>query len=121
MGKRGGAKKAPNSVLGSNDNISLREEITGKKQNNKGGTCNAKNILKVEHMERLAVWAGGEASMPCFAAFYGQKLASLGESLGLPPNPSLFACQRFVSQPDDSVLNHQICIGFYYFCVLFSF
>ena len=94
MGKRGGARKAQTSAT--NNNVTLREETTGKMQT-KRGSSNAKHMLKVEHLERLAVWAGGEASMPSLGAFFGRKLASVGESLGVPRNTSLFLCHRFVS------------------------
>ncbi|KAL5551642.1 hypothetical protein UlMin_002252 [Ulmus minor] len=93
MGKRGGARKASNVAFGSNNTISLREEATGKKQG-KGGSSNAKHFSKVEHLERLAVWASSEASIPSLGAFFGRRLASVGEVLGVPPNPSLFSCQR---------------------------
>lgn len=106
MGKKGGTRRVPNSPFGPNNNtISLREETTGKKQQRqkKGGSSssNAKHLLKVEHLEKLAVWTSGgtgsgEASMPSLAAFFGQSLASVGESLGVSPNPSLFSCRRFV-------------------------
>lgn len=91
MGKRGGARKAQTSAT--NNNVTLREETTGKMQT-KRGSSNAKHMLKVEHLERLAVWAGGEASMPSLGAFFGHKLASVGESLGVPRNTSLFLCHR---------------------------
>lgn len=95
MGKRGGARKAQTSIFGSNNSITLREETTGKRLG-KGGSANVKSILKVEHLERLAVWTSGEASMPSLGAFFGHRLASAGEALGIPPNPSLFSCRRFV-------------------------
>ncbi|XP_062086882.1 uncharacterized protein LOC133793582 [Humulus lupulus] len=97
MGKRGGARRVPNSSFGSNNAISLREETTGKKQHQKKGassSSNVKHILKVEHIEKLAVLAGEEASVPSLAAFFGQRLASVGESLGVSPNTSLFSCRR---------------------------
>ncbi|XP_062074314.1 uncharacterized protein LOC133778415 [Humulus lupulus] len=100
MGKRGGAgtRRAPNSSFGSNNTISLREETTGKKRHQKkgGSSANVKHLLKVEHLKKLAVWVGGESSVsvPSFAAFFGQRLASVGESLGVSPDPSLFSCRR---------------------------
>ncbi|PON62870.1 RNAse P, Rpr2/Rpp21 subunit [Parasponia andersonii] len=102
MGKRGGSRKVANSAIGSSNTISLREETTGKKQQKRGGgggggggsSSNAKHLLKVEHLEKLAIWASGEASIPSLAAFFGQRLASVGESLGVSPNPSLFSCRR---------------------------
>ncbi|KAH7550266.1 hypothetical protein JRO89_XS13G0163200 [Xanthoceras sorbifolium] len=92
MGKRGGAKRAPNTQSGSFKHLSLREEKTGKKQTN---PTNVKSKLKLEHLQRLAVWAGGRASVPSLAAFFGHRLAAENEALGLQPDPSLFSCQRF--------------------------
>lgn len=96
MGRRGGAKRTGNTAYGSNNTISLREELTGKKQT-KGPAVNAKSALKLEHLQRLAVWAGGEASVPSLGAFFAHTLASAQEALGVPPDPSLFTCQRYVN------------------------
>ncbi|CAL8157247.1 unnamed protein product [Prunus armeniaca] len=93
MGRRGAAKRTGNTAYGSNNTISLREELTGKKQT-KGPAVNAKTALKLEHLQRLAVWAGGEASVPSLGAFFAHTLASAQEALGVPPDPSLFTCQR---------------------------
>ncbi|GMP76193.1 hypothetical protein CsSME_00032974 [Camellia sinensis var. sinensis] len=90
MGKKGANKKAPNLTSGSQASITLREESSGKKQPN----VNGKSMLKLEHLQNLTVWASGEASIPSLGAFLGHQLATLGESLGSSPNPSLFPCQR---------------------------
>lgn len=94
MGKRGGAKRPPNlsSATPSHKQLSLREQNTGKKQ---AKTINVKSKLKLEHLQNLATWAGGEASVPSLAAFFGHQLAAANESLGLQPDPSLFSCLRF--------------------------
>lgn len=92
MGKRGGAKRPPNLSSASHKQLSLREQNIGKKQSN---TVNVKSKLKLEHLQNLAVWAGGEASVPSLAAFFGHHLAAANESRGLQPDPSLFSCQRF--------------------------
>ncbi|KAK2664084.1 hypothetical protein Ddye_002658 [Dipteronia dyeriana] len=91
MGKRGGAKRAPNPQSGSQTHLSLREEKIGKKQTN---PVNVKSKLKLEHLQSLAVWAGGQASVPSLAAFFGHRSAAETEALGLQPDPSLFSCQR---------------------------
>ncbi|KAI7993233.1 hypothetical protein LOK49_LG11G00458 [Camellia lanceoleosa] len=90
MGKKGANKKAPSLTSGSQASITLREESSGKKQPN----VNGKSMLKLKHLENLAVWANGEASIPSLGAFFGHQLAALGESLGSSSNPSLFPCQR---------------------------
>ncbi|KAF4372365.1 hypothetical protein F8388_027038 [Cannabis sativa] len=62
MGKRGGARRVANSSFGSNNVITLREETTGKKHHHKKGgssSTNVKHLLKVEHLEKLAVLTGG--------------------------------------------------------------
>ncbi|KAL5569298.1 hypothetical protein UlMin_025873 [Ulmus minor] len=107
MGKRGGARKASNVAFGSNNTISLREEAAGKKQG-KVGSSNAKHISKVEHSERLAVWASSEASIPSLGAFFGRRLASVREALAVPPNPSMFSCQRS-KKPNTSTQNNVVC------------
>lgn len=96
MGKRGGKQKGPVVTSGHQSGISLREESSGKKQT-KGGSNNVKSILKLQHLQKLAVWASGEASIPSLGAFFGHRLASCGEAMGIPPDPSLFPCQRFDS------------------------
>ncbi|XP_022732893.1 uncharacterized protein LOC111287015 [Durio zibethinus] len=94
MGKRrGGVKRAANTPSKFQNPISLREEASGKKQT-KGGSSNVKAILKHEHLQNLAVWASGEASIPSLACFFGHRLAADGEATAIPPDPSLFPCQR---------------------------
>ncbi|XP_009375376.2 uncharacterized protein LOC103964201 isoform X1 [Pyrus x bretschneideri] len=99
MGRRGGgggggAKRVPNTAFTSTNNISLREELTGKKQTKGGSSINAKAVLKLEHLQRLAVWTGTEASVPSLGAFFGRTLAAAQEAIAVPPEPSLFPCQR---------------------------
>ncbi|XWS61773.1 hypothetical protein CRYUN_Cryun07bG0154400 [Craigia yunnanensis] len=94
MGKRGGGmKRAENTPSKFQNPISLREEASGKKQT-KGGSSNVKAILKHEHLQNLAVWASGEASIPSLASYFGHRLAADGEATAIPPDPSLFPCQR---------------------------
>ncbi|KAF3448564.1 hypothetical protein FNV43_RR09277 [Rhamnella rubrinervis] len=93
MGKKGGGKKGPNLNFGSNNSISLREETTGRKQT-RGGSSNAKSVLKVKHLESLATWASGDASIPSLGALFGRRLASVQEALGVAPDSSLIPCQR---------------------------
>ncbi|XP_059661787.1 uncharacterized protein LOC132307916 [Cornus florida] len=90
MGKRGPKKQAPNVTGGSQASITLREESGGKKKM----TTNTKLNLKVQHMKSLAVWASSDVSIPSLAAFFGNRLAACGEATGIPPDPSLFSCQR---------------------------
>ncbi|XVF10609.1 hypothetical protein REPUB_Repub07fG0197300 [Reevesia pubescens] len=94
MGKRGGGtKKAANTPFKFQNPISLREEASGKKQT-KGGSTNVKAVLKHEHLQNLAIWASGEASIPSLASFFGHRLAADGEASAIPPDPSFFPCQR---------------------------
>ncbi|XVF10603.1 hypothetical protein REPUB_Repub07fG0196700 [Reevesia pubescens] len=94
MGKRGGGtKNAANTPSKFQNPISLREEVSGKKQT-KGGSTNVKAVLKHEHLQNLAVWASGEASIPSLASFFGHRLAADGEASAIPPDPSFFPCQR---------------------------
>ncbi|KAH9686381.1 Bromo-adjacent (BAH) domain-containing protein [Citrus sinensis] len=91
MGKRGRDRRASNLTSVSHKPISLREEKAGKKLVN---TTNVKSKLKLEHLQRLAVWASSEISVPSLAALFGHRLASANEVLGLQPDPSFFSCQR---------------------------
>ncbi|GLT67848.1 hypothetical protein SLA2020_401260 [Shorea laevis] len=88
MGKRGGSKRTTNKTPLSQNPISLREEVSGKKQ------TNVKSRLKHEHLQNLAVWASSEASIPSLAAFFGHRLAADGEVSGISLDPSLLPCQR---------------------------
>ncbi|KAJ9173607.1 hypothetical protein P3X46_016724 [Hevea brasiliensis] len=93
MGKKGGAKKQPITPTLSQSSVSLREERTGKIQN-KGASRNPKSLLKLEHLQKLAVWASGEASIPSLGAFFGRQFAVAREILGVSPDPSIILCQR---------------------------
>lgn len=90
MGKRGRDRRASDLTSVSHKPLSLREEKAGRKQVN---ITNVKSRLKLEHLQRLAVWASNEASAP-LAALFGHRLASANEALGLQPDHSLFSCQR---------------------------
>lgn len=89
MGRRRGKKGAPLNPI-RYENATLREENTGKKNVDK------KSILKMQHLQRLATWAGGEARIPPLGAFLGACLAAAGETLGIPLDHSTFLCQRQV-------------------------
>ncbi|XVF51486.1 hypothetical protein PTKIN_Ptkin04bG0189000 [Pterospermum kingtungense] len=95
MGKRGGGgmKRAENTPTKFQNPISLREEASGKKQI-KGGSSNVKAKLKHEHLQKLAVWASGEAPIPSLASFFGHRLAADGEATAIPRDSYFFACQR---------------------------
>ncbi|KAK3434349.1 hypothetical protein EUGRSUZ_D01846 [Eucalyptus grandis] len=80
---------------GGGGSITLRQETAGLKPPGKGGApANPKSVLKLQHLRRLAEWTGREGSVPSLSAFFGRRLASAGESLGVPPDPSLVSCQR---------------------------
>lgn len=50
--------------------------------------------MRIEHLKKLAVWATTDPHVPSFAAFYGHHLATISETAGVPPDPSLVTCQR---------------------------
>ncbi|XP_004297750.1 PREDICTED: uncharacterized protein LOC101294257 [Fragaria vesca subsp. vesca] len=60
----------------------------------KGGSINPKAALKLDHLQRLALWTGGETSIPSLGAFFGHKLASTQEGLDVPADLSMVSCQR---------------------------
>ncbi|PNY12120.1 3-ketoacyl-CoA synthase, partial [Trifolium pratense] len=92
MGKKGGAKKLPNSESKFQNPITLREEATGKLKTKP--IVNTKSHLRIDHLKKLAVWATTEPHIPSLSAFYGQHLATVSEAAGVPPDPSLITCQR---------------------------
>lgn len=92
MGKRGSQLKGRNGGNLGNNSMTLREESLGKKQTN----VSAKSMLKVQHLKNLAKWASVEASVPSLGAFFGHRLADCMEGLGIPADPALFTCERFV-------------------------
>ncbi|OWM72042.1 uncharacterized protein LOC116192910 [Punica granatum] len=89
--KRGNQNRGPTGAP-----VSLREEATGLKPTatKSGAAEHTKSVLKLQHLRKLAVWAAGEGSVPSLGAFFGRRLAAVGESSGEPPDPSLFSCQR---------------------------
>lgn len=95
MGKKGSSanKKGPVSShphVQQTPSITLREVSNGKQQK----PLNVKSMLKFDHIKNLALWAGVEASIPSLSAFFGHRLAATAEALDVPPDPSLFSCQR---------------------------
>jgi len=94
MGKKGNTKNLPKSESGFRNPITLREEATGKIKIKP--ITNTKSHLRIEYLKKLAVWATTDPSIPSLAAFYGHHLATVSEAAGVPPDPSLITCQRFV-------------------------
>lgn len=94
MGKKRGKQNGGSSGAPA----SLREEASGFKPTaaRSGDAKNPKSMLKLQHLQKLAVWAAGEGSIPSLGAFFGRRLAAIGESLGVPPDASLVSCQRLV-------------------------
>uniref|UniRef100_A0A1D1Z655 B-cell lymphoma/leukemia 11A n=1 Tax=Anthurium amnicola TaxID=1678845 RepID=A0A1D1Z655_9ARAE len=74
----------------------LREENVGRKHVDSG------SVLRMQHLQRLAIWAGGEASISPLAALLGHRLAVEAEAEGIPLDRSFFSCQRCetILQPD---------------------
>ena len=70
MGKRGRTNKIPNVSPVFHNPISLRDEATGRKQT-KANSKNAKSMLKLEHLQRLATWVSGGPTIPSLGAFFG--------------------------------------------------
>uniref|UniRef100_A0A1D1XGH6 Uncharacterized protein n=1 Tax=Anthurium amnicola TaxID=1678845 RepID=A0A1D1XGH6_9ARAE len=66
----------------------LREENVGRKHVDSG------SVLRMQHLQRLAIWAGGEASISPLAALLGHRLAVEAEAEGIPLDRSFFSCQR---------------------------
>lgn len=92
MGRKKANNEGLNAASGSQPQISMtmREESIGKKQ----GNVNAQTMLKLDYMKDIAIWASVEAKIPPLGALYGRQLAASYEALGIPPDPSLFFCER---------------------------
>ncbi|KAK1283859.1 hypothetical protein QJS10_CPB21g00453 [Acorus calamus] len=86
--KEGHRNSSMSNSSNRNQNLTLREENTGKKR-----VC-VSTILKVQHLQRLAKWVGGEALVSPLGALLGHCLASVAEAEGVPLDQSLFPCQR---------------------------
>lgn len=87
--KRGGHGHAPAAPpRAGNQAVSLREESSGKTR------ADAASLLRVQHLQRLAAWAGGEARVGPLGALLGRRLAANAEAAGIPLAASTFLCQR---------------------------
>ncbi|KAJ6806820.1 uncharacterized protein M6B38_105745 [Iris pallida] len=80
--KKGGGTLNPRMV----QCTTLREETTGKRN------VDSASMLKMEHLQKLATWAGGEANVPPLGALFGRQLASNAEAEGVALKT--FLCER---------------------------
>ncbi|KAF0911967.1 hypothetical protein E2562_012778 [Oryza meyeriana var. granulata] len=71
--------------------VSLREESSGKTR------ADAASLLRVQHLQRLAAWAGGKAGVGPVGALLGRRLAANAEAAGIPLGASTFQCQSQAS------------------------
>ncbi|XP_010912339.1 uncharacterized protein [Elaeis guineensis] len=55
---------------------------------------NARSVLRLKHLQKMATWAGMEASVPPLSAFFGHLLAAHAEAAGAPVDPFPFPCER---------------------------
>ncbi|KAK8939069.1 hypothetical protein KSP39_PZI010921 [Platanthera zijinensis] len=87
MGRRN-KNSYPNFKPGICKGATLREEKSGKKH------ADVSLILKMKHLQKLAVWAGGEGGIPPLGALFGYQLAANAETSGVPLDQSSFYCRR---------------------------
>lgn len=88
MGKKRGNSAPSSASRATNQALSLREESCGKTQ------ADAASLLRVQHLQRLAAWASGEAGVSPVGALLGHRLATKAEAAGIPLGASTFLCQR---------------------------
>jgi hypothetical protein len=88
MGKKLGNAGPSSASRSTNQAVSLREETTGKTH------ADAASLLRVQHLQRLAAWASGEAAVGPIGALIGHRLATDAEAAGIPVGASSFLCQR---------------------------
>ncbi|XP_068640660.1 uncharacterized protein [Aristolochia californica] len=91
MAKKRGNRKAGGTASGFHC-TTLREESSGRKEIK--GFKNVNSMLRLQHLQKLATWSSGEASIPPLGALFGHNLASGAEALGIPLDPSILQCQR---------------------------
>ncbi|KAL5228758.1 hypothetical protein ABZP36_017023 [Zizania latifolia] len=90
MGKKRGDRvpAAVGAARSGSQAVSLREESSGKTR------ADAASLLRLQHLQRLAAWAGGEAGVGPVGALLGRRLAGDAEAAGVPLGASTFVCQR---------------------------
>lgn len=88
MGKKLGNAGPSSASRCNNQAVSLREETSGKTH------ADAASLLRVQHLQRLAAWASGEAAVGPIGALIGHRLATDAEAAGIPIGASSFLCQR---------------------------
>ncbi|KAF3779851.1 hypothetical protein EJ110_NYTH31681 [Nymphaea thermarum] len=94
MGKKEGRKKALTCNFSSGPQT-IRDEIRGKNESHVKRLHDVNGVLRLKHLQKIALWAGGDASSPSFGAYFGYQLASSREALGIRTNdPSIISCQR---------------------------
>ncbi|KAF9624464.1 hypothetical protein IFM89_011472 [Coptis chinensis] len=75
--------------------MTLRDEIITENKCKVGKKAgDLKSILRMQHLQNIAVWAGGEAGMPSYAAFLGNRLGNCSEASSIPIDSSFIPCQR---------------------------
>ncbi|KAG8038608.1 hypothetical protein GUJ93_ZPchr0254g2866 [Zizania palustris] len=90
MGKKRGdhVPDAVGAARAGNQAVSIREENSGKTR------ADAASLLRLQHLQRLAAWACGEAGVAPVSALLGRRLAGEAEAAGIPLGASTFVCQR---------------------------
>lgn len=71
-----------------NQAVSLREETSGRTR------VDDASLLRVQHLQRLAAWAGAEAGVGRIGALLGCRHAASAEAAGVPLDAATFLCQR---------------------------
>lgn len=87
------AKKKEASMPGSGYQSATLREVNGGIKTLKGPKS-VNSILRMEHLQKLATWAGGEASIPSLGALFGHHLAASAETMGITLDSSIFPCLR---------------------------
>ncbi|MQL83405.1 hypothetical protein Taro_015902 [Colocasia esculenta] len=85
------SKRGKKNILASNpgfQGVTLREENAGRKH------VEPHAILRLQHLQRLAIWAARKGSMSPLAAHYGRLLAAHAQREGIPLDRSIASCQR---------------------------
>ncbi|KAL9271610.1 hypothetical protein AKJ16_DCAP23420 [Drosera capensis] len=91
MAKRGRNKNntTPGTDPRNRSTPTMREEASGKKKK----VTDERSMLKLKHLENLAIWAARECVIGSLGAVYGRRFAELGDGLGVEGEAGLVSCQ----------------------------
>lgn len=96
MGKKESKRKNTVTCNFNSRPQTIREENRGKSESNVKRLQDINGVLRLKHLQKIALWAGAKASSPSFGAYFGHQVASSREALGIRTNnSSIVSCERY--------------------------